>query len=91
MLLPMTATDIEVPPGHGLLHTLDRDAGDHRIMWDQGNEDEIAAAQRTFGDLTSKGYLAYRAKGKRGEQGEQIRAFDPAAERIILVKPLQGG
>jgi hypothetical protein len=87
----MTTATIEVPAGHGLMSTLDRDAGDHRVMWDQGNEEEVEAARRTFRDLTRKGYLAYRATGKRGEQGEQIREFDPAAERIILVKPNQGG
>ena len=87
----MTTTAIEVPPGHGLMSTLDRDAGDHRVMWDRDNPDEVSAARRTFEDLTGKGYLAYRATGKRGEQGEQIRKFDPAAERIILVRPNQGG
>jgi len=86
----MTAMSIDVPPGHGILHTMDRD-GDQRVMWDRGNADEVAAARRTFRDLTGKGYLAYKAVGKKGEQGEQIRQFDPDAERIILAKPLQGG
>lgn len=84
------AADIEVPAGKGLLHTLDR-TGDQRVMWDRGNRDEVTAARRTFTDLTGKGYLAYRAEGKHGEQGEQIREFDPDAERIILVRPNQGG
>jgi hypothetical protein len=86
----MTAMSIDVPPGHGILHTMDRD-GDQRVMWDRGNADEVSAARRTFTDLTRKGYLAYRAVGKKGDQGEQIREFDPDAERIILAKPLQGG
>jgi hypothetical protein len=81
---------IEVPAGKGLLCTLDR-SGDQRVMWDRRNEDEVASARRTFDDLRKKGYLAYRAEGKRGEQGEQIREFDPDAERIILVKPSVGG
>lgn len=73
-----------------VMHTLDR-TGDQRVMWDADSEDEVAAARRTFDDLTKKGYMAYRAEGKKGEQGEQIRQFDPAAERIILVKPHVGG
>lgn len=81
---------IEVPEGRGLMHTLDR-SGDTRVMWDRGNPDEVTTARRTFTDLTRKGYLAYRAEGKQGERGEQIREFDPAAERIILVKPNVGG
>lgn len=74
----------------GEMSTLDR-TGDTRVMWDAGNDEEVKVAQKTFDDLTRKGYLAYRAEGKRGHQGEQIRSFDPAAERIILVRPNQGG
>ena len=73
-----------------LMHTLDR-TGDQRVMWDAGQAEEVAAARDTFDRLVKSGYLAYRAEGKKGEQGEQIRMFDPAAERIILVRPHQGG
>jgi hypothetical protein len=72
------------------MHTLDR-SGDQRVMWDSDNEDEVAAAENTFDDLTGKGYMAYKAEGKKGTQGEQIRRFDPDAERIILVAPHAGG
>ncbi len=41
--------------------------------------------QRVMWDKDSK------AEGKKGDKGEQIRTFDPDAERIILVKPLVGG
>lgn len=84
------AEEIQVPEGHGLLSTLDR-TGDIRQMWDRKNKDEVDAARRTFDDLVKKGHMAYRAVGKEGERGEQIRKFDPDAERIILVKPLVGG
>lgn len=88
----MTAAieDIEIPEGHGLMSTLDR-TGDTRLMWDRKNKTEVNAARRTFRDLLKDGYMAYRAVGKKGEQGEQIREFDPDAERIILVKQLVGG
>jgi hypothetical protein len=74
----------------GVLHTLDR-TGDTRIMWDKGNADEVAAAKRTFDDLKKKGYAAFRAEGKQGDKGTQIREFDPDAERIIMCRALQGG
>ena len=74
----------------GEMSTLDR-TGDTRVMWDAGNDEETKVARKTFEDLTGKGYLAYKAEGKRGIQGEQIRKFDPQAERIILVRPNQGG
>lgn len=73
-----------------VMHTLD-DSGDQRVMWDKNNDDEVNAAERMFDDLRRKGYLAYKAQGKRGERGEQLREFDPDAERIILVKANQGG
>jgi hypothetical protein len=72
------------------MHTLDK-SGDLKVMWDKDNEDEIAAAQDVFDDLRGKGYLAYKAQGRKGEKGEQIREFDPDAERIVLVKPHAGG
>ena len=72
------------------MHTLDR-TGDQKVMWDSSVPDEVDAARATFDSLKKKGYLAYRAEGKKGEKGEQIRTFDPDAERIILVKPHQGG
>jgi len=88
----MTAAvgEIEVPEHHGLMSTLDR-TGAVRQMWDRRNEDEVDAARKQFRELTRKGYLAYKTEGKDGHQGEQIREFDAAAERIILVKPLVGG
>ena len=72
------------------MHTLDH-TGDQKVMWDSSAPDEVDAARATFDSLKKKGYLAYRAEGKKGEKGEQIRTFDPDAERIILVKPHQGG
>lgn len=72
------------------MHTLDR-TGDQKVMWDADSEDEVDAARTTFRTLTGKGYLAYKAEGKKGERGQQIREFDPDAERIILVRPHQGG
>lgn len=77
-------------PATGVMHELDQ-TGDQRVMWDRTSKDEVDAARATFDSLLKKGYLAYRAEGKKGVQGEQIRRFDPDAERIILVKPLAGG
>lgn len=73
------------------MSTLQRDAGDVRVMWDQNNDDEVAAARKQFEDMRKQGFLAYAAEGKRGERGQVIREFDPKVERIILVKPNQGG
>ena len=94
--MTIQADEIQVPEGHGLMSTLDV-SGDSRHIWDRGNEAEVAAARALFDALTKpksrggQGHLAYRAVGKRGDQGEQLREFDPDAERIIFVPQIVGG
>jgi len=65
--------------------------GDVKTIWDKGNRDEVANARRTFDDLRAKGYLAFHVTGKNGDQGEQMDEFDPDAERMIMIPPMQGG
>jgi hypothetical protein len=65
--------------------------GDTKIMWSKDNEDEIENARRSFDNMKKKGYTAFRVTGKNGEPGEQMREFDPDAERIIFTKPQAGG
>jgi hypothetical protein len=73
------------PEGHPIT------PGDTKLIWDSGKDDEVEAARSTFDKLTKKGYVAFRAEGKDGHAGAQIKAFDPEAERIILVPKMQGG
>ena len=66
--------------------------GDVEVHWTPGNTDEIAVARDTFDKLRGKGYLAYRSSGSGSrKQRDQIREFDPAAGRIVMVPPLAGG
>lgn len=65
--------------------------GDVKKLWNPANADEVADARRSFDDLRSKGYLAFKVTSKNGEKGEQIAAFDPTAGAIIMVPPMQGG
>jgi len=79
------------PPVHtGEMATLD-ESGDSKFMWDRTNADEVAAARRYFNDMIARGFAAFKAKGKLGRKGKQIRKFDPDAEKIIFVPALQGG
>lgn len=65
--------------------------GDLKKIWDRNNQDEVDDAKASFNRLTKeKRYLAFRVN-KDGEKGEQMREFDPHAERMILTPPLQGG
>ena len=63
--------------------------GDTKIMWTQGNADEVATAKRSFDDLRAKGFMIYKA-AKDGNRGELMREFDPAAELLIAVPPIVG-
>lgn len=74
----------------GEMAVMDRQAGDLKVIWDADNEDEVQAAREQFDSLTAKGYMAY-AVGGRGRKGEQIRTFDPDAEKIILAPAMRGG
>jgi hypothetical protein len=45
-----------------------------------------------FDKLVTNGkHAAFAVKGKSGAKGERIHAFDPDAERIILVPQIVGG
>lgn len=70
-----------------VLSTLDK-TGDTRVEWDPAVEGEVAAARATYTALKDKGYMAYKVDGDRRDQ---IHAFDAAAERIVMVRPTQGG
>lgn len=65
-------------------------SGDTRVIWDPDNEDEVAQARKTFDDLRSKRFVAFRV-GEGGRKGEQIREFDASAEKLILAPPMAGG
>lgn len=64
--------------------------GDTKVIWSAENEDEVAQAKKTFTDLLKKGFLAFSVK-KDGDKGEQVKEFDPAAEKLILVPRMAGG
>lgn len=84
-----TTTTVGEKAWTGELAVLDH-TGDTKLLWNKDNEDEVDAARTTFQSLTKKGYAAFSVN-KKGDQGEQIKQFDPTAERIILVPALVGG
>lgn len=65
-------------------------SGDVKTIWDRTKPDEVDNARSTFDNLRKKGYLAFKVDSK-GEKGEQIDKFDPAAEKMIMVPPMMGG
>jgi hypothetical protein len=76
--------------GMGLLEQMGA-GGDTKTIWDRNNPTEVAAARKTYDDLTAKRYRAYHVTGEDGEKGEPMDEFDPDCERMILVPQYQGG
>ena len=82
----------DVSSGRNVMAYMTPEDGDVEVSWATGNADEIATARETFDKLRGKGYLAYRTTGTGSrKQRDQIREFDPAAGRIVMVPPLAGG
>ena len=65
--------------------------GDTKVSWDPSNTGEVALAKKVFDEGKAKGFAAYKTKGGEWRKGEQIKTFDPEAERIILIPPMAGG
>jgi hypothetical protein len=35
--------------------------------------------------------MAFKVEGRKGDKGEQIKTFDPKAEKLILTPAMAGG
>lgn len=93
MLIGMTELlSHDVSPGRNVMSYMTPEDGDVEVSWAPGNDDEIGAARETFDRLRRRGYLAYKTSGSGSRKSrDQIREFDPAAGRIVMVPPLAGG
>lgn len=63
--------------------------GDTRIEWDKEDEASVAIAHASYLKAKEKGHMAYR-EGADGDR-TQLHAFDPDAERIVMLPQLVGG
>jgi hypothetical protein len=81
----------ELPAGMSAFAVMG-ERGDTKHIWDRTKPEEVEAARTLFDKLTKeKRYMAFRVTDKEGNRGEQMREFDPDAERMILVPQFQGG
>jgi hypothetical protein len=64
-------------------------AGRKEIEFDPKDEAQVKEVEHEFDRLTSHGHMARTATP--GKKSEQIRAFDPTEERIVVHTPLAGG
>ena len=72
-----------------VMHTLDR-TGDIRTEWDPSKPEEVEMARKAFKAAKDKKMLIYRTRAD-GSRAEQMREFDPTAERIIATPQTVGG
>lgn len=70
---PAPVADVEIDAG-GSLEVLDP-TGHFEVRWGK-KKSEVDSAEKTFKDLLSKGYTAYR-KTWAGRKGKQVDTFDP--------------
>lgn len=66
-------------------------AGHLTVRWDGKDKDDVKAAERTFKDLTGKGYRAFKMNEVDESKGEQVDDFDPDARAYIFIPPVKGG
>lgn len=89
--IDMTEEEVRtcVREGKLFFEVIDR-TGDSKKIWDPNQPVEVEDAERSFTDLTSKGYRAFRVDSD-GEKGELMTKFDASAGRVIMVPQMQGG
>ncbi len=88
-MTPKDVLDTELGPGQSVMAMMGKD-GDTKITWSRGNQLEVDVAREAFNKAKRGGHMAYSV-GADGRKGTVLEAFDPAAERIILAPPMQGG
>jgi hypothetical protein len=75
----------------GTMRILDR-TGDTAVTWDLDDSAAVRRAEELFEQLAAESKMAFaRAPGAPPEDAERITSFDPGAEEIIWVRPIQGG
>ncbi|MGD0219172.1 MAG: hypothetical protein ABSC73_01735 [Acidimicrobiales bacterium] len=75
----------------GVMRILDQN-GDTAVSWDVCDPPSLRRAEALFADLSSRHNLAFaRAFGAPASKTDLLKTFDPNAEEIIWVRPIQGG
>lgn len=65
-------------------------SGDVKVEWNPDNPDEVEVAREVFKENIKKGFKAFHFT-RRDDKGEEVKEFDPGAERILFVPPMAGG
>ena len=63
--------------------------GHRQVAWRPDDPGSVADAAAAFADLGAQRMVPFARTGL--DDFHQIRSFDPAADEIVWVRPLQGG
>jgi hypothetical protein len=76
----------------GKLRVLDA-SGDTVVDWQIEDNEAVREAEALFQRLlVEERRMAFgRPTGGKADEAELIRSFDPTAEEILIVRPIQGG
>lgn len=88
-MTPKDVLDTKLEPGQSVMAMMGKN-GDTKITWSRSNAVEVEAARTAFNSAKRGGHMAYKVEDS-GKKGTVLQEFDPAAERIILAPPMQGG
>ena len=64
--------------------------GDDKLMWDINNKDEVEKAHKEFDKFKDKDYTFFEVL-RNGDQGKEIKKFDPKVESIICIPTTRKG
>ena len=65
------------------------ESGDEKIVWNADDVNSVATARKKFEEFLAKGYTPFKMWSDK--KGEQLKAFDQLAEKILFVAPMVGG
>lgn len=63
--------------------------GHTTAVFDKADKLSMEEAEKRFKDLTGSGFRA--AEMSDGKEGRLLKSFNPDAETVLFVPPLQGG
>lgn len=73
----------------GVINIMD-ESGHQQVNWNMSQAQDIAAAQKTFDRLISRGYAAFGSSNRLATK-HPIRTFDPTMEEVVMVPRIVGG
>ena len=66
------------------------ETGHSTLEWDAADPASLEIAEAEFDKLLHEGYVAFQRE-QRAKEAQRVDVFDPSADEILWLRPLQGG